>query len=256
MMTPSIHDIPELAIRQLQDYRNVNPGTCFADPDFSLDVETAYHLQDAVTALRLSDGETVIGYKVGCTGPGTTAQFGMNGPIRGTLFADEVRQNGAAVDPGQFCQLAVEAEMAIKIGPDGTIAAAFPIIELHNFVFRAEKKTLAELIGNNGINAGIVLPDPEWQRSTSFISQAGELALHVNDVELDCGKLWPKADGPEASLNWLRNHLDGFDRSPEPGQIILAGTNLGLYPVQPGDKVVVVLDGQPEVRCTIGPSSP
>ena len=55
-MTPSIHDIPELAIRQLQDYRNVNPGTCFADPDFSLDVETAYHLQDAVTALRLSDG--------------------------------------------------------------------------------------------------------------------------------------------------------------------------------------------------------
>ena len=89
----------ELAKRQLRDYRSFNPGTCFADPEFSIDAKTAYYLQDTVTQLRVGYGESVIGYKVGCTGPGTTAQFGMDGPIRGTLFAEEVLQTGFFFEP-------------------------------------------------------------------------------------------------------------------------------------------------------------
>ena len=77
----SLHDIPALAMRQLQDYRDANLGTCFADPEFSININTAYHLQNAVTKLRVEDGENVIDYKVGCIGPTTTAQFGMDGPI-------------------------------------------------------------------------------------------------------------------------------------------------------------------------------
>ncbi len=49
--------------------------------------------------------------------------------------------------------------MALRIGDDGRIAAAFPVVELHHFVFRAPRKTLAELVANNGINAGIVIPN-------------------------------------------------------------------------------------------------
>ena len=60
------HDIAKLAAAQLQDYRSNNPGTCFEDPGFSIDIATAYELQDAVTALRVASGERVIGYKVGC----------------------------------------------------------------------------------------------------------------------------------------------------------------------------------------------
>jgi 2-keto-4-pentenoate hydratase len=53
---------------------------------------------------------------------------------------------------------AIEGEMALRIGVDGEIAAAFPVIELHQFVFRAPRKTLAELVANNGMNAGAVIP--------------------------------------------------------------------------------------------------
>ncbi len=38
------------------------------------------------------------------------------------------------------------------------VTAAFPAIELHNFVFRARRRTLGELVINNSINAGIVIP--------------------------------------------------------------------------------------------------
>jgi 2-keto-4-pentenoate hydratase len=105
-----------------------------------MSVAAAYHLQDTVTRLRVEAGERVIGYKVGCTGPGTKAQFGMNGPIRGTLFQDEAHQNNAVINPNEFCQLAIEGEMAVKVDEDGQIKAAFPVIELHNFIFRAEQK--------------------------------------------------------------------------------------------------------------------
>ena len=70
-------DLHNLALRQLSDYRENNPGTCFLDAGFSLGIKAAYDLQDAISRLRMAAGENLIGYKVGCTGPGTTAQFGM-----------------------------------------------------------------------------------------------------------------------------------------------------------------------------------
>ena len=118
-MKKTMLEIQALAKRQLQDYRGFNPGTCFADPEFSIETKTAYHLQDTVTQLRVKDGEGVTGYKIGCTGPETTAQFGMDGPIRGTLFREEVLQTGSSLNPNKFCRLAVEGEMAIRIGSDG-----------------------------------------------------------------------------------------------------------------------------------------
>jgi 2-keto-4-pentenoate hydratase len=249
----SLHDIPALAVRQLQDYRNANPGTCFADPEFSIDINTAYHLQNAVTKLRVEDGENVIGYKVGCIGPTTTAQFGMDGPIRGTLFGEEVLKTGASIDINSFRQLAVEGEMAIRIGSDGDIESAFPVIELHNFIFRAEKQTLPELVGNNGINAGAVFPQLKWQQSKELLSRNTSLAIKINGIELGTGNLWPKSDGTKASVDWLRKHLKKFKIPLLPGQIVLTGTNLGLYTVQNGDHVTVFVDDQPTVACSIGP---
>ena len=153
----SSYQLEDLAVRQLSDYQSKNPGTCFLDPNFNLDITSAYKLQDTVTKIRVQNGERVIGYKVGCTGPGTKSQFGMDGPIRGTLFASETRQNGVSLNPDEFCNLAIEGEMAIRIGENFKIEAIFPVIELHNFIFRAKNRNLSELIANNGINSGIVL---------------------------------------------------------------------------------------------------
>ena len=63
-------NIQKIARRQLHDYRNINPGTCFSDENFSLSIREAYAVQDAVADLRSAQGEGVIGFKVGCTGPG------------------------------------------------------------------------------------------------------------------------------------------------------------------------------------------
>lgn len=237
-------DAAALAQRHLRDYRAREPGTCFADPGFGLDLEAAYALQAAIAALRVADGDRVIGYKVGCTGPGTVAQFGVAGPIRGYLYESEVRSSGVALAAGDFARLAIEGEMAIRIGDRAEIDAVFPVIELHHFVFRAPRKTLIELVANNGLNAGIVLPP-------AISAMPKTLSVRINDSTFGPSTPWPLPGGAAASLEWLRSHLSASGLALEPGQTILAGTPLGLYPVAPGDEVSVLVDEAPAVRCTI-----
>jgi 2-keto-4-pentenoate hydratase len=240
-----------LADRQWRDYRARDPGTCFCDPCFTLNLQQAYELQDAVSALRLADGDRVVGYKVGCTGPGTTAQFGMAGPIRGYLYENEVHPTGVTLDLADFAQLAIEGEMAIRIGKDGTIAAAFPVIELHHFVFKAPRKTLVELVANNGLNAGIVMPEEDWLSSLTRPRGSPLLRVEIGTRVVASGDLWPMAGGAAASVAWLRQHLAEFGLALTPGQIVLSGTPLGLYPVASGDNVIVFFDNEPAVRCSI-----
>lgn len=241
-----------LADRQWRDYRAREPGTCFADPGFVLDLPQAYALQRAVSALRVAAGDRVIGYKVGCTGPGTVTQFGMEGPIRGYLYESEVRRTGDTLDRAAFAHPAVEGEMALRIGDDGEIAAVFPVIELHHFVFRAPHKTLAELVANNGLNAGLVLPDEAWLSSRTHLAKQATLSVRINDRVVGSGDLWPLPGGPGASLDWLRHHLAAFGLALVPGQIIIAGTPLGLYPVEAGDHIAVFIDDELTVHCLIG----
>jgi 2-keto-4-pentenoate hydratase len=200
-------ELQALADRQWRDYRDREPGTCFSDLGFTLDLARAYELQDAVTALRISTGDRLVGYKVGCTGAGTVQQFGMEGPIRGCLFESEVRRHRETLDFHDFASLAIEGEMALRLGTDGTIAAVFPVIELHHFVFRGGRETLGELVANNGLNGGFVLPLEGWPSSQDYVERRGVLSVRINGRLIASGELWPLPGGVRASLEWLRNHL-------------------------------------------------
>lgn len=238
-----------LAERQWRDYQARDPGTCFAEAPEGLDLEQAYRLQEAVARLRTGAGDEVAGYKVGCTGPGTVEQFGMEGPIRGCLFRSELRRSGDTIHAARHANLAIEGEMAFRIGADGEPAAAFPVIELHNFVFRGAKRTLVELVGNNGLNAGVVLP--ATAPPTRHPASGATMAVQINGDLLGEGGLWRHPDRPRGTLDWLRGHLAASGLALAPGHLVLAGTALGLYPVRPGSHVRVSIDGVPAVECRV-----
>jgi 2-keto-4-pentenoate hydratase len=244
-------EVAKLADRQWRDYRAHQPGTCFSDLGFTLDLARAYELQDAVTALRLAAGDRLIGYKVGCTGAGTVQQFGMAGPIRGCLFESEMRRHGETLDSQDFANLAIEGEMALRIGTDGAIASVFPVVELHHFVFRGVRKTLGELVANNGLNGGFVLPHDHWLSLQECVERDATLSVRINGRLIASGDLWPMPGGARASLGWLRDHLAAAGLALRPGQIVLAGTPLGLYPVRPGDRVAVFVNDEIGVECSV-----
>ena len=241
-----------LAARQLADYRARVPGTFFADPDRpQLSLDEAYRVQSQVAALR-SPAERVVGYKVGCTGPGTRMQFGLDGPIRGLLYETELHTSGNELSYQAYAGLAIEGELAVRLGDDGRIAQIFPVIELHNYVFRGKPPTLQELVANNGINAGVVLPLPAaempWREDQPL---SGRLTIQINGTYADQGPMDGVPGGPAGSLRWLAQHLSDHGLHLRPGQLVLTGTPLGLIRVRPGDHIQVTAEGFGDVETTI-----
>jgi 2-keto-4-pentenoate hydratase len=241
--------LKNLAARQWRDYQWGTPGTAFADPELTLTLDEAYKVQMEFAGLRRAAGDAIAGYKVGCIGPGVVEQFGMSGPIHARLFRSEIRSSGETLRHLSYANPAIEGEMALRIGTDGSITAAFPVIELHQFVFRAPRKTLAELVANNGINAGAVIPRDLETTSLEDWANARTLSVAINGATVDAGSLWAMAGGAAEAVDWLRGNLDRFGEALKPGDLVLAGTPLGLHPVYAGDHVVVSVDGRDCVDC-------
>jgi 2-keto-4-pentenoate hydratase len=239
----------KLADSQWRDYQWGTPGTMFADPDTSLTLDEAYQIQMELAHLRCAAGDAVAGYKVGCIGSGVVEQFGMSGPIHARLFRSEIHRSGVTLRYRTYANPAIEGEMALRIGLDGGIAEAFPVIELHQFVFRGPRKTLVELVANNGINAGAVVPEHIEAASLDDWTRARTLSISINGLSVESGALWAVAGGAPEALEWLRSDLFRFGEVLMPGDLVLAGTRLGLHPVQTGDHVVVSIDGRDCVDC-------
>ncbi len=240
-----------LAARQWHDYQRRTPGTYFAEARGSLTLDEAYAVQMEVARLRCEAGDAVVGYKVGCIGSGVVEQFGMSGPIHARLFRSEIRNSGERLLYNAYANLAIEGEMAVRIGTNGGIGAAFPVIELHHFVFRGPRKTLAELVANNGINAGAVISSRHATLTLEDWTTARTLSVVVNGVTIDAGALWAMRGGAAEAIEWLRDDLGRFGASLKPGDLVLAGTPLGLNPVKPGDHVIVLVDDREYVECRI-----
>jgi 2-keto-4-pentenoate hydratase len=238
-----------LAARQWDDYGRNEPGSAFADPQLSLTLDEAYAVQIETARLRCAAGDAVAGYKIGCIGAGVVEQFGMSGPIHARLFRSEIYGSGVSLPHKRYNKPAIEGEMAFSISEDGRIAAAFPVIELHQFVFRGPSKTLPELVANNGINSGLVLPSELETTPLERWAEARTLSIAINGKLVDAGPLWSLPGGAVGSLDWLRGDLDRFDEFLKPADIVLAGTPLSLHLVRTGDHVVVLIDDRECVHC-------
>jgi 2-keto-4-pentenoate hydratase len=240
-----------LAARQWDDYQKGTPGAYFAKARDTLTLDEAYTVQMEVARLRCAAGDAVVGYKVGCIGSGVVEQFGMSGPIHARLFRSEIRDSGERLGHNAYANLAIEGEMAVRIGTNGGIEAAFPVIELHHFVFRGPRKTLAELVANNGINAGAVISSRYTAMTLDDWIAARTLSVVVNGVTIDAGALWAMKGGAADAIEWLRDDLGRFGASLKPGDLVLTGTPLGLNPVKAGDHVIVLVDDREYVECRI-----
>ncbi len=231
--------IAKIARQQLADYDAHRPGRIFEDPAFTLTLAEAFAVQRQVAALRAARGEAVAGYKIGCISEAVQRQLGLDRPAFGHLFATEIYRSGVVLDASAFDGLAIEGEFAVRVASDLSIASVFPVIELHNNVFRGARPTSPELIANNALHAGVVLPSREIPcpdpadliREMISVFRNGELLGTANGGAIP--------GGPFASLAKVAEHLASAGSALQPDQIVLTGSPLPLYPVRPGDHIVV-----------------
>jgi 2-keto-4-pentenoate hydratase len=140
--------------------------------------------------------------------------------------------------------LAIEGELAVRLGGDAEIVRVLPVIEPHNCVFRSGPRNLQELIANNGMHAGVVLPATDGTEWSGEEPSEGVLRVEINGRTLEEGLMSGVPGGPARSPCSLRPPLCSR-------QLILRGTPLGLYPVRPGDVVRVTAKRLGTVEATV-----
>lgn len=259
-------DINQLATQQLRDRDAGTPGTIFAEP-ISLTSEQAYAIASEVSRLREARGETIIGYKVGCTSSGIQQQLGINDPVFGYLFESESWPSGTSLSPKQFSELAIEGELAVRLATDlpaakislveltTAVAAVFPVIELHNFVFRGSQPSASELIANNAIHAGYLYPaSPHPQQTLEF--DPGTLRIEVDNQELATVAGGDLTATVVASLRWLSQELERTGSGLKAGQTVLCGSVADLLPVTGNCQITVTSEHLGSVECTIDDNAP
>jgi len=224
------------------------PGWSFAPPA-GLTPASAYALQRAVVRLREERGERVIGYKIGCTSRVIQEQLRIRQPILGHLFDTGCFRAGSSISSSRFARLAVEGELAVRLARDlpggplpdddyiEAIESVFPVIELHHFALHGKEPSHPGLIATNGMHAGLVLPDRE-SRCSDFLRRVEELTVIINDVRVGSTREPWAMGGPAAALRWLSGRLYDWGERLTRGQVVLTGSALPLFPVEPGWRVV------------------
>jgi 2-keto-4-pentenoate hydratase len=196
-------------------------------------IEEAYQRQRERT-------DALAGYKVGCVSGVMQAQLGIDGPVFGRVYDSELHRTGATLDAALYNGLGIEGEIAVRLAADGTIASAFIVIELHHYAPRATPLTASELIASNCIHAGVVLPDEEPPLEDPRVLLDETVCVFRNGVMLGAASGDVLPGGPSASVARLAEHLRQFDEHLLEGQIVLTGSPLPLYRVDPGDRIEVV----------------
>ena len=256
-------ELQRMATSQLAHFDARTPGRLSGQP-LALSIAQAYTLQAEVGRLREHRGERIIGYKVGCTSKPIQQQLGVQEPIFGRIFDTGRFHSGSRLSHASFANLAVEGELAVRLGNDlvgpavstqacrEAIEAVFPVIELHHYVVPEAWPRAQWLIASSGMHAGFVFDEAgaDCSGSASF---AHSLSVRIN--ELTVGSVHDPASVvcPIESLRWLTGRLAECGLQLRRGQVVLTGSPLSLYPVAPGSRIVVEAPPLGAICVEIGP---
>jgi 2-keto-4-pentenoate hydratase len=259
--------IPILAQRQLADYDKHRPSSMFRNGAGILTASEAYGLQIEVAKLRIERGEALAGYKVGCTNAAIRTQLGLYEPVWGHVFATEIAKTGDVLRLSRFDCLGVEGEFAFRINQDipnsdwlrenrsRAVVSAFPVIELHNYVFRAGIPTTEELIANNALHAGVVLPVREPRVWDPVKLHDEEISIRRNGETVAVASGREVDSTPLESLMWLADQLREFGFHLKRNHVVLTGSPLPMVVPHPGDRIAVQCNRLGSAECLYGRSS-
>jgi len=257
-------EIRKVAERMLADYDAHRPNEIFAERGANwLTLDDAYTIQRAVAELRMARGERCIGYKLGCISTTIQRQLGLGQPVRGYLWGTEVVASGSQVryesrDDGSersFVNLAIEGEIALRLGRDVStenvleaeildcVESWFPVIELHNAVFRGPTPTSQELVAGNAMQAGFVAPLPPGNSSLADLTHA-QIRIEINRELVESAGVSEVPGGPLESVRRLASLSLPVKEKLKAGDIILTGSPGRLIPIEGNCAISVSCEGQ------------
>jgi len=209
-------------------------------------LDDAYRLQLAVVDRRVEVGERQIGWKVGLTSKPIQEQFGFFAPVFACVL--NVHPSGHVLPPN-LMKPGFETELCVRLtrplagdvtrqealAAIETVMPAFEIVET-----RGPLRDLALIMADNGQQHSVVLGEPAAPRA-----DLDEVAVRVwqNDVEVAQGVGAAVLGHPLESVVWLSRTLGAFGRSLRAGDIVMLGSFVRQFPMNPGDRAKATFSG-------------
>ncbi|MBU6444676.1 MAG: 2-oxo-hepta-3-ene-1,7-dioic acid hydratase [Alphaproteobacteria bacterium] len=207
----------------------------------AMDISDGYMIQREWVRMKLAEGRTTIGHKIGLTSRAMQRSSNVTEPDFGALLSDMLFEDGRDIPVTRFIEPRVEVELAFVLGkplrgPGCTVFDVLnatdhvvPAIEIIDArIARIDKESGAtrkvfDTISDNAANAGLVLGGRPVRPHDVDLRWVSAL-LYRNGVIEESGVAAAVLNHPANGPAWLANKLAAYDEALEPGEIILGGS--------------------------------
>lgn len=209
-------------------------------------VEEAYEIQLEVVDMKLADGDTIVGKKIGLTNMEMRRTSGIPEPDYGHIMASSMVSQDELQDYSKFVQPHIEAELAFVLGEDlkgpgiteaqvmaatKGIIASFEIVDCR---YTDMKISLADTVADNASCGKIILGSKIVPIENVDLRTIG-LVLEKNGLPFGFGASAAVAGNPANAVAWLANKLSNYGVYLKAGEVIMSGSFTNLFPIAPGD---------------------
>lgn len=252
MLTDDVRE--KIAAKIYHGIKETTPISLLTQAYPDIEIDDAYHIQNAVVSLFKDAGGRVKGYKIGLTSQAIQRVVGSNEPNFGRLLDQMFSAGGSELARADWLTPVVECELALIIkcrlaGPDVSVedvirATDFvlPAIEIADFrVARTAGIDVRDITADMGAAGGVVLGGKPVSLSDIDIL-AVNTSLVINNEQRAKGAANQVMGNPLIAVAWLANKLHEFGAALEPGDVILSGAMLSAQPVEAGDEILARFD--------------
>lgn len=236
----------------LASQRTLAPLT---DREPEITIEDAYYISQHFLQQRTSNGERVIGKKIGVTSKPVQEMLNVHQPDFGFLTNTMHFPDAADIEiAGQLISPRAEGEIGFRLkedlsGPGVTEAdvlaateTIMPCFEIVDSRIEDWKIKIQDTVADNA-SCGVFVLGKNEVDPRDFDLPNLKMTVYKNG-ELESEGLGSAVQGnPLTAVAWLANTLGEFDIPFKAGEIILSGSLVPLIPVVAGDKMTLDIEG-------------
>lgn len=248
------------ALYQALRERRTVPPLIAQDPSLTLD--DAYAINLDFLSRRLSDGERVVGKKIGVTSKAVQDMLGVHQPDFGFLTDWMQIEGDIDVEAKGLIAPRAEAEIAFILkhslnGPGITAAdvvaateAIAPCFEIVDSRIDDWKIGIIDTVADNA-SCGVFVIGAERLDPAGLDLPGLHVAVTKNGAPLSEGYGHAVQGDPAQAVAWLANTLGAYGVTLDAGDIILSGSLVPLAPAVAGDRFEMILSNAsgPLGRC-------
>lgn len=250
MLTQDIIQDTARRLNQAEQQREQIRQISLDYPDIT--IEDAYAIQRCWVEMKVAEGRTIKGHKIGLTSRAMQMSSQINEPDYGTLLDDMFFLDGSDIPTARFIVPRVEVELAFILGKElqGPDITLFDVYQATDFVIPAleiidarsqsidpasgRPRKVFDTISDNAANAGVVMGGRPIKPSELDLRWVSAL-MYRNGVIEESGVAAAVLNHPANGVAWLANKLAPFGVSLKPGQVILGGSFTRPVPARAGD---------------------